>query len=396
MNIEFDVIIIGAGPSGLFCGSNIKNKKILILEKNNSPGKKLLISGGGKCNFSNTDDLKELITHYGNKKNFIKKALYHFSNKELLEKIDFEYIIQENKVFPKSMRSKTVLNWLMKKCEENRVDIIYNSKVINVKKIDSKFVVETENKTYYSDYLIVSTGGKSYPSLGTTGDGYKIAKKFGHNIIQPKPALTPIFIKDYYFSDLSGFSTEVILRIKKEKFFGKLLFTHKGFSGPVILNSSRLISNGNEITISFVKFETEDNFREDFIKTINNNKNKEIFFVLKRYNLSKRFIAIMFKTLKLNKKTKCGNISKNDRNKIINFLYNHKFVVDRIGDFNIAMVTSGGVDTTEINSKTFESKLIKNLYFIGEVLDVDGDTGGYNIQWAFSSAKSAADNISYK
>ncbi|MBM7559981.1 NAD(P)/FAD-dependent oxidoreductase [Marinitoga litoralis] len=394
--MEYDVIIIGAGPAGLFCSSNIKNKKVLILEKNEKPGKKILVAGGGKCNFTNNDSINELYLHYGDKKNFVKKALYKYSNKDLLNEVGFEYIItDEGKVFPKNMNSKTVLNWLLEINNKNNVEIKYNIKIQNIEKKD-KFIINTNKGEYISKFLIIATGGKSYPMLGSTGDGYNIAKKFGHNIIKPKPALTPVIIKDYPFVDLSGNSMNVLIRKNKQIFKGNMLFTHKGFSGPVILNSSRYFNYGDLIKISFVNFDNEENFRNDFFELINNNKNSLLNEVLKKYNITKRFIAIMFKRLNLNNTIKCNNISKNERNKIINYLYNQEFIIEKVGDFNVSMVTSGGVDTKEIDSKTMESKLIENLYFIGEVLDVDGETGGYNIQWAFSSAKVASDSINSK
>ncbi|KAF2956923.1 NAD(P)/FAD-dependent oxidoreductase [Marinitoga sp. 38H-ov] len=391
--MEFDVIIIGAGPAGLFCSYKIKNKKVLILEKNEKPGKKLLITGGGKCNFTNIDDIKELYTHYGEKKNFVKRALYNYSNKDLLNEVDFEYIITDDgKAFPKSMESKTVLNWLLEKNNKKNVEIKYNIEIHNIDKTE-KFMVNTNKGKYTSKFLILATGGKSYPVLGSNGDGYKFAKNFGHNIVKPKPALTPIIIKDFPFKDLSGNSMNVIIRKEKKIFKGNLLFTHKGFSGPVILNSSRYFNDGDNITVSFVNIDNEEKFKSDFLELLNKNKNEFLFDALKRYNLTKRFIAIMFKRLDLKRNKKCNNVSKEERSKIINYLFKQSFVIERVGDFNIAIVTLGGVDTKEIDSKTMESKLVENLYFIGEVLDVDGDTGGYNIQWAFSSAKAASDNI---
>ncbi|KLO25117.1 flavoprotein [Marinitoga sp. 1155] len=391
-----DVIIIGGGPAGLFCAANINDKDVLILEKNEKVAKKLLVSGGGKCNFTNINPVNELISHYGDKKNFVKKTLYNYSNEDLLKEVDFEYIItDEGKVFPKTMNSRTVLNWILKKIKDKgKIEVKRNLKVINIERREDKFYIKTNKGTFLSKILVISTGGKSYPALGTTGDGFNFAKRFGHNIITPKPALTPIIIKDYLFSDLSGSSMEIMLKINKKLFKGTLLFTHKGFSGPVILNSSRYLKNGKKIKISFVDFKNEDLFRIDFLNVLDNNKNKSLYDILRqKYNLTKRFVAIMFKTLKFDKSKKCNSINKNERNKIINYLYNHEFFIEKLGGFDVAMVTAGGVDTKEINSKTMESKLIRNLYFIGEVLDVDGDSGGYNIQWALSSAKSAADNI---
>ncbi|WP_129410040.1 NAD(P)/FAD-dependent oxidoreductase [Marinitoga lauensis] len=400
--MHYDVIILGGGPSGLFCASNIKNKKVLLLEKNEKFGKKLLVSGGGKCNFTNNDNLKDLITHYGNKKNFVKKALYNYSNIDLLKDIDFEYTItEEGKIFPKSMKSFTVLNWLLKNIEKKKNIIIKTGiNILDIKKDNNKepFIIKTQNAIIKTKILILATGGKSFPALGTKGDGYNFAKKFGHNIIHPKPALTPLIIKDFNLIDLAGTSMIVTLKTNNNmKFEGNLLFTHKGFSGPVVLNASRYLNNGDIIKLSFVPFRDEEEFRNDFFNVLNKNKNELLYETLrKRYKLTKRFISIMFHNLEINNKLKCNALPKKVRNKIINYLYNHTYVIEKLGDFNVAMVTKGGIDTKEINSKTMESKLVKNLYFIGEIIDVDGDTGGYNIQWAFSSAKAAADDISKK
>ncbi|AEX85118.1 hypothetical protein XO10_03450 [Marinitoga sp. 1135] len=392
----YDVIIIGAGPAGLFAGINLKNKKVLILEKKDKPGRKLLISGGGKCNITNTGKITEFITHYGEKKNFVKKAIYAFSNDDLINFFEINFYIDDSgKVFPESMRAKEILNYLLDEyLEDKKHEIIYNSKVEKVIKSDEYFKVYTESGIFNAKNLIVATGGKSFPMTGSTGDGYKIAKSFGHTIISPRPALTPIEIENYPFVDLAGISINVWIKKAKNKMYGSLLFTHKGFSGPVVLNFSRYLNDGDKIQISFVDFDNEEKFRKYFVEKSNQNKNMLLYdFLKKEFRFPRRFIAVMFRILNIDKNKRLNNLSRHERNNVIQYLVNHEFKVKKIGDFNIAMVTKGGIDTREINSKSMESKLVENLYFIGEVVDVDGYTGGYNLQWAFSSAYIAAKNI---
>ncbi|MGM0509050.1 MAG: NAD(P)/FAD-dependent oxidoreductase [Fusobacteriota bacterium] len=402
-----DVIIIGGGPAGLFASLNIKkDKKKLLLEKNDILGSKLLMSGSGQCNFTNNTKIKNFLFHYGNNGNFLKKAFKSFSNKDLInffEKNNINTAIDKNnKVFPESLNSKDILNLLIKKAKKNQVDIKTNYKVLDIKKEKNLFFVKTNHNSYYSKNVIISTGGKSYPTTGSSGDGYDFAKKFNHNIISPRPALTSIKIINYKFKEKAGFSIKnanISLYRKTQKplhkikeFSGDILFTHEGLSGPGIINFSRYLKNKDLLKINFIKI-NRNKFREKFIKETQNNGRKKIKNYLGKLNISQNFIEYILKIIKIDPSKKMASITKEERNKIEKNLCEHEFKIKKLDDFNNAMVTAGGVSLKEISSKTMESKLIKGLYFIGEVLDIDGDTGGYNIQAAMSTAYICAKNI---
>jgi len=402
---NYDVIIIGAGPSGLFCALTIKNKKILILEKNSTPGSKLLISGACQCNYTNSCELVEFLTKYGNKGRFLKPALYNFSNNDAVEFFNsagIESVVSEDKkVFPSSLKSFEILNALIEKCKKTGVEIIYNSPVENVQYdwMSKCFNINTTDKLYNGHSLIIATGGKSYPQTGSTGDGYVFAKNLGHTIEHTMPALAPVYVENYNFQDLSGISFEnisvTLWRNSKKinEFKGDLLFTHKNISGPVIINNSRYIEQNDVLKINFTKYKNEEEFKSFFEQAILSSGKLNVKTLIKELNIPKRFIDKIMEKAQVDDNKICSELDKTSRKRIIELLSNHPMKVQRVGDYNIAMVTRGGVSTSEINSKMMESKIIKNLYFAGEVIDIDGDTGGFNIQAAFSTGKLAGESI---
>ncbi|MCU0289046.1 MAG: aminoacetone oxidase family FAD-binding enzyme, partial [Acidobacteria bacterium] len=210
---EFDLIIIGAGPAGLFTAANIKtSKKVLLLEKNESPGKKLLISGSGRCNITHAGDIGMFFNHYGDNSRFLKTALGQFSNDDLInffrEKGLGTVIDKNGKVFPRSGNARDVLAVLIKECKHHKVDIKYNEAVLKIEKKERRFYVTTKDNEYICTKVLISTGGKSYPASGSSGDGYILAEALGHTIVSPQPALTPVFIKNYKFSEISGVSLQ--------------------------------------------------------------------------------------------------------------------------------------------------------------------------------------------
>ncbi|MBU1151798.1 aminoacetone oxidase family FAD-binding enzyme, partial [Patescibacteria group bacterium] len=326
------------------------------------------------------------LKHYGKNFRFLKPAFSKFSNKDLIkffEEKGLAMITQTNgKIFPKSLQAKDALDVLTKACPK----ISYNEKILNAKKIDKHFEVKTNLKTYTCQKLIIATGGKSYPHTGSTGDGYSLAKSFGHTIIEPRPALSPIRIRNYKFQDLSGVSLPNISislyrdNKKIQETVGDLLFTHTGLSGPGILNFSRYIHPHDTLKINFTNLNPEK-LKEKIIAGK---------FSLKDLKLPKSL------TEALNLPKDLTNLSKQDRNLLIQNLCAHPFEVQSIGNFEIAMVTAGGVSLKEVSPKTMQSHLVEGLYFTGEILDIDGDTGGYNLQAAFSTAYLACKNQSIK
>ncbi len=403
--MKYDVIVIGAGAAGLFSAISVKNKKVLVLEKNSSPGKKLLLSGAGQCNYTNNCSIDDFLKKYGEKGRFLKAALYNFTNKNTMDFFEnhgvTSTIREDGKVFPSSFKAQDILNTLIKCCMDNKVEIICNESVEKIvyDEINKMFLIKTSKNSYASEKLILATGGKSYPNTGSCGDGYDIAKKMKHKISEPKQALVPVYVENYKFKGLSGISFENIKitlwrnNKKINEFAGDLLFTHVNISGPVILNNSRYIEKGDVLKINFTQFSNEEEFKRYLENTILSSGKLNVKTVLKQLDVPKRFIDKIIELSGIDDNIICSQLDKNSRKKLIELLSNHAFKVEKLGDFNIAMVTKGGVLTDEINSKTMESKIVNNLYFAGEVIDFDGDTGGFNIQAAFSTGRLAANSI---
>lgn len=401
------VIIIGAGPAGLFTAVQAKkeNNKILILEKNSQAGKKLLMSGSGQCNLTHTGDVDDFLSHYGKNDMFLISSLYQFNNRALLDffrKSGIDFIKDDNgKFFPSSLKAADILNVLINECRNKDIEINYNSTVykVNFKEENNSFLVSTDKNKYQSDYLVIAAGGKSYPTTGSSGDGYEFAEELGHNIVAPEPALTPVDIKDYSFSDLAGISLQnaelSLWRNKKviKRWTGDILFTHKGLSGPGILNHSRYIKANDLIKINLLKVKNEAVLDKIFIKKFDENGNKLIKNVISEFHLPNRLLYAVLDKIKIDKNKKAAQLTKDERKKIVKILYSLKLNVDKTASFNQAMVTKGGIALSEIDPSSMESKLKPGLFAVGEVLDIDGDTGGYNLQAAFSTAYAAGKEI---
>lgn len=403
--MKYDVVIIGAGPAGLFSALSLNNKKVLLIEKNKNPGKKLLISGAGQCNYTNNSSIEVFLRMYGENGRLLKTALYNFNNKELIsffKEKGLESLIREDgKVFPITLNSSDILNVLVKSCREKGVEIIYDEAAEKASYDDIKnlFLIKTVKSTYTGINLIIAAGGISYPNTGSTGDGYKLAESFGHTIVKPREALTPVYVEDYNFKDLSGISFENINvslwrnNKKINEFTGDFLFTHVNISGPVILNNSRYFEKGDILKINFTAYKNSEEFKRYFDDLIIRSGKLNVKSILKELMLPKRFIEKIMELSQVKEETTCSQLEKNKRKKLIELLSSFPFRIERLGGFNIAMVTRGGVSADEVNFKTMESKIKSRLYFAGEVIDYDGDTGGFNIQAAFSTGKLAADSI---
>jgi predicted Rossmann fold flavoprotein len=356
--LKAEIAILGAGASGLFLASHLKKDYILI-DKNTIP-QKIKVSGGGKCNFTN-----EFVTanNYVGDKEFISKILNYYTNKDVLKffsNIPYQKI-KNNQYFANS--SEFVINKL------NQKKMI--AEILKVEKKDN-FLIYTSKGIIEAKKVVVATGGVSFKTLGASDIGYKIAESFGHKIVALKPALVGMTLQksEFWMKSLSGVSVFSEVEVNNKKFIDNILFSHRGITGPAILNASLYWEKGN-IKINFLpKY-----------KKIKSNKIPSNLL-----NLPKRFIIKFLKSQNIEDKNQNLDL-------IINKLQNYTFAPAGTFGFSKAEVTKGGVDINELND--FESKFIKDLYFIGEVLDVTGELGGYNFQWCFSSAKYLADKLNY-
>lgn len=388
-----DLIIIGAGPAGLFAAINCKAQKVIVLEKNSSPGKKLLISGTGRCNITHDCLLSDFFNHYGANHRFLKTALHRFTNMDLIrffEDHGLETVVDKNgKVFPASQKAQDVLNVLLEQSHKNNIEIECNQSVTGIEKTEDGFRVKTQSGEYLSRFLLIATGGMSYPATGSNGDGYHFAKQLGHSIIPPKPSLSPVLIRNYTMHSISGVSVQnktlFLYRADKKikEHQGDIGFTHKGLSGPGILDFSRYIVSGDVLKVNFIDLKP-DEFRNELIAISAIAGKTALQTYLKKYDLPRSLMLLVLQTVNIEPETRLAEITKDQRVKLVSALCEYPFEVEKVGGFNMAMVTAGGVSLNEVNSNTMESKLVSGLYFAGEVLDIDGDTGGYNLQAAFS------------
>jgi predicted Rossmann fold flavoprotein len=402
---KYTVVVIGAGPAGLFCAlqAALSGHSVLLLEKNKKPGAKLLLSGSGQCNITHGGDIREFLSHYGNHGKQVRPALFGFTNQDLTEFFQDRgllMITEDNgKVFPQTRCSADVLDILVKECRNRGVILRCSEPVTGVSRIPQGFEINTPAATYSTLMMVIATGGASYPQTGSTGDGYRISESLGQPVTKTAPALTPLRIRDYPFAALSGISFEgmhfSIWRAGKKiaDRSGDMVFTHHGLSGPGILDASRDIHANDIIKLSFVGSLKPGEFAADLIKRIRENRNRQISTILAAYPIPERLIRKLLNLSGIPENLTCNHFSGEQRSRLITSCTQFPLTVSALGGFSIAMVTRGGVAWEGVNQKTMESKIIPNLYFAGEVLDIDGDTGGYNLQAAFSTGFLAGQSI---
>ncbi|WP_255332314.1 NAD(P)/FAD-dependent oxidoreductase [Methanocalculus taiwanensis] len=400
--------IIGGGPAGLFCAANIRPQgfRIILFEKKREAGRKLLITGSGRCNLTHGGDIRKFEQHYGEKGAFLKPALRGYTNREIIAFFEERgcplYADENEKIFPVSEKADDILSVLISACRENNVMIRQHTPVRAVERTSTGFLIQTEWQNIRADILVIATGGASYPSTGSTGDGYRFAKSLGHTITAIGPALAPVYPDKYPFSDLAGISfDEITVSILREgrvarKVTGDLLLTHNGLSGPVILHASRYIRDGDSLRIAFLP-EKEHNTIASSITLGSAAAGKRLVkTILSDLPLPARFIQRLTEEAGLSPDCTVAHLSREKRKELLRLLTGWTFLIKSVGGFDQAMATRGGVSLEEINNKTMESRLLPGLYCIGEVLDIDGDSGGYNLQAAFSTAYAAARSISGK
>ncbi|MGG7145006.1 NAD(P)/FAD-dependent oxidoreductase [Clostridium nigeriense] len=389
------VIVVGAGPAGIMAAlSASKNNEVILIERNNEIGKKLKLTGGGRCNITNNRDIEEFFEKIVTNKKFLYSALYTFSNISLLDYFSskgLEYKVEyDQKVFTKSDKADEVIEIFKRDLMKNDVKIYYNTKIndLIVEENIVKGVVTDEGKEVLADKVIITTGGKSYPTTGSDGSMFDILKKHGHMINTLYPALIPLVIKEGFIKNLQGIAMkEVIIStmIKKKRIErqGDMIFTHFGISGPGVLKFSSYINKILKDREVEIKIDFLPEINKDELSNIIRGNSKSILNNLKQY-LPQNFIKEILNILNLNE-VKVSELKKEDELKLIQYIKEMNLTVEDTITIKGAMVTSGGVSVKEINSSTMESKIIKNLFFAGEVIDIDAETGGYNLQMAFST-----------
>ena len=403
----YDLIIIGAGAAGLFAGASLPFPvNGLILEKKASPGKKLLMTGSGQCNLTHSGSIKNFIDHYGKNGPLIRSVLYQFNN---LSVIDFfetngvpTFVREDEKIFPKSLKAQDILDVLTKRCKSNGLHFIYSSPVdrISLSGSDSGiYSIQCGKKSYETRKLIIATGGCSYPSSGSDGSFFNVLKVLGYEIVPSAPALVPIFAEEYPYHNLAGISfPDAAVSTGTINVRDALLLTHNCFSGPAILTLSRDTRPGDLINVNYCPDKAEEATYRALYRCMTGNS-KQLLTVLQEYfkessgELPKRFLETICMRAGADASEKASRITPMRLKSILRLIFRDEYRVKNIGGYESAMVTAGGIALSEISTKTMESKRHPNLWFAGEVLDIDGDTGGYNLQFAFSSGYLAARSL---
>ncbi len=399
-----DVVVVGAGPAGLFCAARLPaDRSVVVLERMAEPGRKLLLAGSGQANLTHEGDVAAFLERFGEHGRFLRHALRSFSNAALAAWFAGHGVPLETrsdgKVFPVSRRADDVLEALRAACRENGVRIIPNARVRTVERDDDGFSVGVAGGGWRAASVVLATGGASYPETGSTGDGYRLAHALGHTVVEPRPALAPVEPGPYTFADLSGVSvSDAGLRVVRDgrqvaAGRGDLLFTHRGLSGPGVLDLSRDLRPGDRLIVSFVAIPPPETLDERLVRLCAERGPARLPTVLAPLGLPERLLRRLIAETGLPEETTGARLDRNGRRRLVGVLGGLSFAVDRIGGFSVAMTTAGGVALDEVNPKTMESRLVPNLFFAGEVLDIDGDTGGYNLQAAFSTGALAAATI---
>ena len=419
-----DVIVIGGGPAGMMSAITAakENNNVIILEKMNSCGRKLLITGKGRCNITSSLSMEDFIKNTPGNGKFLYSCFQNYTNEEIIQMLKNNGVKTKeergNRIFPVSDKSLDVLNAFEKEMEKNNVKVITKA---NVKKINIEnkkvtgvtFEKDGLNKTFKADKIILATGGKSYSATGSTGDGYKIAEDLGHSIVRIRPSLVPLqtngrnlkICKQMQGLSLRNIKMKLIDSSKNKTIyedFGELLFTHFGVSGPTILSSSahllryknvdELLNNGTiKLIIDLKPALDEEKLNLRILRDFEKEKNKSFKNSLNDL-LPKKMIDTVIELSEIDENKKVNEITKKERMKLIQILKHFEITISGFRPIEEAIITSGGISTKEINPKTMESKMIQGLYFAGEIIDVDAYTGGFNLQIAYSTGYTAGKN----
>ncbi|PRX27462.1 hypothetical protein BX659_11651 [Orenia metallireducens] len=398
----YDLIVVGGGAAGMMASGIAANrgKKVLLLEKNEQLGKKILITGKGRCNLTNDCEIEEIIKNFPDNGKFLYSALYTFSNwqlKDFFNKLGVKTKVERgDRIFPISDSARDVVEALKRFITDAGVEIKLKTSVDKViaEGKEVKGVKDSDEKEYYSSNVLIAVGGKSYPTTGSSGDGYTMAEELGHDISMIKPSLVPLKTKEEWVKELQGLNlrnvsaTLIIDGKRKKEEFGEMLFTHFGVSGPIILTLSRDVVDylgKAQIKLSInlkpaLSYEQLDNRLQRDFEEYSRKQFKNSLGDL----LPSKLIPVIISLSSIPEDKEVNQITKEERQELLELLSNLEVTVIGTMGFNLSIVTKGGIATEQINPSTMESKLIQGLYFAGEVIDVDAYTGGFNLQGAFS------------
>ncbi|MBQ9912748.1 MAG: NAD(P)/FAD-dependent oxidoreductase [Clostridia bacterium] len=406
------VIVIGAGAAGLMASGVAaeRGKEVLLIEKNDKPARKVMITGKGRCNVTNNCNLiNDLIANVPTNGRFMYSAFSRFMPSDTIDFFEDMgvplKVERGDRVFPESDKASDIVDALNRFSQDADVKRIKGTvKGLIIEDGSVKGVTLENGESFFSDKVIIATGGASYPLTGSTGDGYKLAEQAGHSVVDIKPSLVPLVCHEGFCSDLQGlslrnveitvFDTESYKEIYKD--FGEMLFTHFGVSGPLILSASSHMKDIRErkyeihidLKPALTYEQLDKRIQRDFLE----NSNKNFINALDAL-LPKKLVPVIVRLSGIKPSTKVNQITKEMRAKLVNILKDLKVTVLRFRPIEEAIITSGGVSTKEIDPKTMESKLCKGLYFAGEVIDVDAYTGGFNLQIAFSTGRLAGESV---
>lgn len=399
------VIVVGGGAAGMMAAISAADSgaEVILIEKNEKLGKKVYITGKGRCNITNESDVENLLKNVRSNPKFLYSAFYTFDSYRMMEFLEGEGLKLKtergNRVFPESDKSSDVIKTLKKALEKRKVKIVLNTKVLNIDIKDGichGVIVQSGDKSgsYTADKVIVATGGCSYQSTGSTGDGYRFAKDADIKVTKCYPSLVPFNIGSDIPKRLQGLSlrnVKVTLSDKGKVLYeelGEMLFTHFGVSGPLVLSASTLASGKDvsqmELSIDLKPALSKEQLDERILRDFSENRNSYFKNSLSRL-LPAKMIPVIVELSEIGEKKQVNNITKEERNRLVNLLKRLTFKVESLRGFNEAIITKGGVSVKEINPGTMEAKKVKGLFFAGEVLDLDAVTGGYNLQIAWST-----------
>ena len=388
------LMVIGAGPAGIMAAiTAAENHNVVLVDGNEKIAKKLFITGKGRCNITNGKDIGDFFDYIPGNPHFLYSALYSFTNNDVIEMIESEgtklKIERGGRIFPESDKSSDIIKALSKKLSKAKVDIKLNSKVTDVffENNTIKSVEINNSQKISADYFIIATGGASYPLTGSRGEGQVLAEKQGHKIIDLKPSLVPVELNGDWFKELMGLTLkniklDILDSKNKVKYSnqGEMKFTSYGISGPIVLSGSRYIDYKDTYSISIDDKELDLRVQKDFKKYINKDFRNSLDDLLPQ-----KMIPLIIKLSKIDDYKKVNEITKLERKNLVSVIKGIKGKVKGLRPLEEAIVTSGGVSTLEIDPSTMKSKIINNLSFAGEVIDIDAFTGGYNVQIALST-----------